>query len=234
MSKLPVLMYHNVSLTESKGLTINVKKLEAQFQYLSDKKYRSYHFSELMSLDQLPAQKNVVITFDDAYVSQLEYAVPLLKKYELKATFFVPLYYLGKTDAWNTATLPIMTAEQLHLLDPSVIELGYHSYAHQKYDELSVAEIEADTKQCFEAVDDHSLEFTKVLAYPYGKYPREHSAKKLFFEQLKQEQFQLGLRIGNRINVFPFKDPFEIQRLDIKGEYSLGKFKRKLKFGKFL
>jgi peptidoglycan/xylan/chitin deacetylase (PgdA/CDA1 family) len=232
MSKLPVLMYHNVSLTESKGLTIGVNNLEAQLQYLSEKKYRTYHFSELIGTSELNPGKNVVITFDDAYVNQLDHAVPLLKKFGLKATFFVPLYYLGKTDAWNTATLNIMTAEQLHSLDPSVIELAYHSFAHQKYDALSESELEADMRQCFETVADHELKLTPVLAYPYGKYPREKEVKEKFVSRLKHHGFQYGLRIGNRLNSFPFKEPFEIQRLDIKGEYSIGKFQRKLKYGK--
>jgi hypothetical protein len=40
------------------------------------------------------------------------------------------------------------------------------------------------------------------------------------------------LRIGNQINKFPFKNPYEIMRIDIKGEDSLLKFKLKLRFGK--
>ena len=78
MSKLPILMYHKVSASISEGLTISAKKLEAQFQFLSEKGYKSYHLSQLMDLKKLPSQKSVVITFDDGYVSQLKYAVPLI------------------------------------------------------------------------------------------------------------------------------------------------------------
>jgi peptidoglycan/xylan/chitin deacetylase (PgdA/CDA1 family) len=224
-------MYHDVSLSLSEALTISVEKLEEQFSYLMEKGYKTYHFKELMDLNLLPSKKNIVITFDDGYVSQLKWVVPLLQKYRLKATFFAPLNYLGKTDEWNTSSLPIMTSEQLLSLDPNLVELAFHSYYHKKYSDMSEAEIDEDTRLCFDMVLENSLPFTAVVAYPYGKYPRETSEKKKFVAQLEKYQFKYGVRIGNRLNDFPFPKPFEIQRIDVKGEFSMAKFKRKIKFG---
>ena len=232
MGKLPILMYHDVSPTTSQALTISVEKLEEQFSYLAEKAYRTYHLNELMDLKTLPSKKNIVITFDDGYVSQLDLVLPLLEKYKLKATFFVPLNYLGKTDEWNTSSLPIMTSEQLKALNPNHIELAFHSFNHKKYNELTEVEIDEDTQLCFDSVSENDFTFTAALAYPYGKYPRETSEKKKFIAQLERHQFKYGVRIGNRLNKFPFKNPFEIQRIDVKGEFSLAKFKRKVKFGK--
>jgi hypothetical protein len=42
----------------------------------------------------------------------------------------------------------------------------------------------------------------------------------------------MAFRIGNRVNRFPFKNKFEIQRIDIKGQDSLTTFKWKLRLGK--
>ena len=232
MGNLPVLMYHQVSLSKSEGLTIAAEKLEAHFAYLKEKGYRTYHCSELLSLRKLPHHRNVMITFDDGYVDQLELAYPLLKKYGLKATFFIPLKYLGKTDEWNSPSYPIMTATQLRSLDPSVVELGFHSFAHRRYDEMTHNEVEADTKACFEITSEEKLPLSAVLAYPYGRYPRTGTGQLQFEKHLSESLFQLAFRIGNRINKFPFKKPFEVQRLDVKGEYSLKKFKRKLTYGK--
>jgi peptidoglycan/xylan/chitin deacetylase (PgdA/CDA1 family) len=225
-------MYHAVSLIESEALTISTEKLEEQFGYLADKGYKTYHFKELLEYAKLPSKKNIVITFDDGYVNQMELAIPLLEKYKLKATFFVPLDYIGKTDEWNTSGIEIMTSEQLNSLDPMRIELAFHSFYHKKYNELTEAEIEEDTSLCFNSVSENNFPFSAVVAYPYGKYPRETSEKKKFIAQLKKFQFQYGVRIGNRLNSFPFENPFEIQRIDVKGEFSLAKFKRKIKFGK--
>lgn len=232
MAKLPILMYHHVAAQDSKGLTISAVKLERQFKHLAENGYNSYYFSELIPMESLPKGKNIVITFDDAYLSQLEIALPLLRKYKLKATFFVPLHYLGATDTWNTSSLQIMDLEQLKKLDSKIVELGFHSFFHKKYTELSNAEIEADTRRCMEFVSENGLNFSPVLAYPYGKFPKEKGRNTIFKEILSQNGIRFGLRIGNRINTFPFKKPYEIERIDVKGEYSMLKFRQKIRFGK--
>ncbi len=123
MAKLPILMYHKVSSTESKGLTISAEKLEEQFQYLADKDFQTHHFSSLSILKKLPKKKkNIALTFDDGYVSQLEYVVPLLQKYNLKATFFIPLKYIGKEEEWNEERAPIMDFDALRSLNPTIVE----------------------------------------------------------------------------------------------------------------
>jgi peptidoglycan/xylan/chitin deacetylase (PgdA/CDA1 family) len=165
-------------------------------------------------------------------VSFKEFALPLLRRYELKAMLFVPLAYLGRTDEWNSGRIPIMTADELNSLDSSFVELGYHSYAHKKYHEMSSEEIKEDMRKCRDVIAENEFNFYPALAYPYGKYPRNEPAKAEFMNFLKETGFTSGLRIGNRLNSFPFKKPFEIQRLDIKGEYSLKKFIRKVKYGK--
>lgn len=233
MAKLPILMYHHVTTEKGKGLIISIENLEKQFKHLAENGYKTYHFKELSKLKTLPNAKNIIITFDDGYVSQMELALPLLKKYKLKATFFVPLNFLGETDTWNTSSLKIMTAEQLKNLDPKIVELGFHSFYHKKYTELSNAEIEADTRRCLEFVSENELNFSPVLAYPYGKFPKEKKRNEIFKKILSQNGIEYGLRIGNRINTFPFKKPFEIQRIDVKGEFSMLKFRQKIRFGKF-
>lgn len=233
MAKLPILMYHHVTTEKGKGLTISIENLEKQFKHLAENGYKTYHFKELSKLKTLPNAKNIIITFDDGYVSQMELALPLMKKYKLKATFFVPLDFLGKTDSWNTSSLQIMTLKQLKSLDPKIVELGFHSFYHKKYTELSNAEIEADTRRCLEFVSENELNFSPVLAYPYGKFPKEKKRNEIFKKILSQNGIEYGLRIGNRINTFPFKKPYEIQRIDVKGEFSMLKFRQKIRFGKF-
>lgn len=232
MAKLPILMYHDITVEEGKGLTISVEKLEKQLKHLAENGYKTFHLKELLQIKDLPKGKNIVITFDDGYVSQMKLALPLLKKYKLKATFFVPLDFLGQTDSWNTSSLEIMTAEQLKSLDPKIVELGFHSFYHKKYTELSNAEIEADTRRCLEFVSENNLNFSPVLAYPYGKFPKEKKPNEIFKKILSDNGIKYGLRIGNRINNFPFKRLYEIERIDVKGEFSLLKFRQKIRFGK--
>lgn len=231
MTRLPILMYHNVSEDDklSSGLTISVQNLERHFRYLYENNYSSFHLSELENKAVIP-EKSVVITFDDVTENQL-LALGLLQKYNLKATFFIPFAYVGKTDEWNNGSKKIMTYNQLSNL-PGNIELGLHSYAHKKYATLLGTEITDDFNNCFSVIKEHNLKVYNAVAYPYGNYPKNEPQKSKFKSVLQQNEIKMGLRIGNKINKFPFKNPYEIMRIDVKGDESLLKFKLKLRFGK--
>lgn len=236
MSKLPILMYHNVCQSDSdcNKLTVSVQNLERQFQYLIEKGYKTFHFSELNKMKAIP-KKSIILTFDDVTENQLIYALPLLEKFKLKASFFIPFQYIGKTDLWNESTgepaQKIMTIEQLKQLPP-IIELGYHSYQHSRYQTLNASEIQNDFLKCEEEIKNHNLYVYPALAYPYGNYPKESTEKSNFKILISENKMKFGLKIGNRPNTFPFKDNYEVKRIDIKGLDSLTVFKLKIKFGK--
>ncbi|WP_300566354.1 polysaccharide deacetylase family protein [Flavobacterium sp.] len=236
MARLPILMYHNVSndIKTSKGLTIAAEKLECHFRYLVENNFTTFHLSELENTVSIP-DKSVVITFDDVTQNQLIYAVPLLQKYNLKATFFIPFAYIGKTDLWNNRPESlgekIMAMDELQNLD-SRVELGLHSFAHKKYANLSEKEITEDFEKCYKIIEENKLKVYPAVAYPYGNYPKNEPMKSEFIKVLGKNKVKMGLRIGNKVNSFPFKNPYEIMRIDIKGEENLLKFRLKLRFGK--
>ena len=232
MARLPILMYHNVSQKEleSNGLTISIQKLENQFRYLVENNFVSFHLSELESLSTIPP-KSVVLTFDDVTENQLFHAYPLLEKYNLKATFFIPFQYIGKADLWNQGKEKIMSVQDLKSLSPR-IEFGLHSYAHGKYDAMSASEINEDFEKCFQIIEQNDLKVYHALAYPYGSFPKKNPKNASFKTILENNNIKMGLRIGNKVNKFPFKNRYEIMRIDVKGEDSLLQFKLKLRFGK--
>lgn len=233
MYKLPILMYHNICKTdeESFGLSLSKSKLEQQFKYLRDNGFTTFHFSELEKLKVIP-RKSIVLTFDDVTENQLTYAVPLLEKHNLKASFFIPFSYIGKTDLWNFGSEKIMEINQLQNLNPKLIELGYHSFEHKKYDSMSEFEIQNDFSECASIIKENGLHLFPVLAYPYGNYPKKNPEKQIFKKILNKNGIKFGLKIGNRPNKFPFKDDYEIKRIDMKGEDGFFTFRLKLKFGK--
>ena len=225
-------MYHNVTKKKNKsfGLTISTENLEKQFQFLANNNYKTFHLSEIEFVNNIP-NKSIIITFDDVTLNQLEFAVPLLIKYNLKATFFVPFSFIGKSDLWNDGSEKIMNLEQLKSLS-SLVELGLHSYSHQLFEKLSKKEILEDFEQCFEIIEKNKLQVYKAVAYPFGNYPKNEPEKSRFFDILKEKNIKMGLRIGNKINKFPFKNLYELTRIDILGQDQLWKFRLKLIFGK--
>ncbi|MGV3459678.1 MAG: polysaccharide deacetylase family protein [Flavobacterium sp.] len=233
MAKLPVLMYHNVTLNEneSEGLTISARHLEEHFRYLKEAGYTTLYLQEIENQNVF-SKKSVLITFDDVAESQLTYAVPLLEKYGLKAVFFIPFKYVGGNDDWNDGSVKIMSLEQLKGINPDVVQFAWHSFKHGHYKAMGEAEVIEDLDNCQKFIDGSGLDVYPAIAYPFGSYPKKGEANTKFKEILKSKGLKMGFRIGNRVRRFPFKDNFEIQRIDIKGEDSLFKFRLKLKFGK--
>lgn len=233
MSKLPILMYHNVVVEEAKSqnLSISISKLESQFKFLHDNGYTTFHFKDLENLKELPS-RSIIITFDDVTECQLLYAVPLLQKYNLKASFFIPFSFVGNFDYWIEGKEKIMSTEQLKGLDSNLIELGYHSFEHKKYSSLFKNELDADFKKSNDFVSENQLKLAPVLAYPFGNYSKKAVEFAVFEKIMRENGIKYGLRIGNRVNRFPFKNNYLIKRIDIKGEDSLFRFRLKLKIGK--
>jgi len=69
-------------------------------------KYMSQHYNVLsldMAIDMIRERtpiprKSIVITFDDGFKDNYEYAYPILKKYNLPATFFLADGFISKRD----------------------------------------------------------------------------------------------------------------------------------------
>jgi peptidoglycan/xylan/chitin deacetylase (PgdA/CDA1 family) len=236
MAKLPVLMYHSVTSNkeEAKGLTIHKDTLEQQLLYLKKNGYNTLHFKDLESFKtakDLP-KRSVIISFDDVYVNQLELAYPLFKAHNLKACFYIPFKFVGGKNEWDEGKKTIMSIQQLQQLDQNIIELGMHSFSHINYSQYSLEKISEDLQKSEKFISENNLNIHQTIAYPYGKYPRSGEKKNQFFNLLKENNLKFGLRIGNRVNTFPFKNNYEIQRLDIKAEDTLLQFIWKLKVGK--
>jgi peptidoglycan/xylan/chitin deacetylase (PgdA/CDA1 family) len=128
------------------------------------------------------ARKCVAITFDDAFQSVAENALPELGKHSFHATIFVPVGWLGQTPGWTmepresgSVDVPelsevVMSAEQLSGLSRSLVSLGAHSLSHPLLPELEAErareEIERSRALLAEVSGRDVLEF----AFPYGAH----------------------------------------------------------------
>ncbi len=234
---LPVLMYHKVLPGSPDGLTVTPEQFDLHLTYLRHHGYQSMSFKTLKSMmkDGAPLPKKaIILTFDDAYDNFRIYALPVLKKHRFTATVFVPVGFIGKTNIWDKGNDPIMTADDLkHIAFDENIEIGLHSFLHQNYGELAPHEMKDDLNNCDNTLRQYGIPFSRVLAYPYGGYPKRNPILKAqmisFFQQARLD---FALRIGNNINSWPIRNPYEIKRIDIKGNDSFFIFKTKVLKGR--
>ncbi|MFY1048342.1 polysaccharide deacetylase family protein [Chryseobacterium sp. GP-SGM7] len=225
-----ILMYHQVlpqSIAPKNNLIVTVENLDQQLNYIKNN-FKTVFFKDLEK--EKSTENKIILTFDDGYYNNLQYLLPLLEKYQLKATIFIPTEYIEKNE--NSAEKVYMNFDEIKSLNPNLIEIALHSHSHRNFSQLSIEEAETDLLKNVDILEKNKINFTKVLAYPYGKFPKEKHKKKDFFTLLEKNGIASAMRIGNNVDFFPFKNKFEVNRIDIKYSDSLKTFKWKLKFGK--
>ena len=94
---LCVLMYHKVNDTVGNTMTVPTSQFDEQMAQLRELDYTVVSLDDVLAhyLEgrPLPTQA-VLITFDDAYLDNLENAVPILQQHGYPAVLFAPIGYL--------------------------------------------------------------------------------------------------------------------------------------------
>ncbi|MHB1687058.1 MAG: polysaccharide deacetylase family protein [Ignavibacteriaceae bacterium] len=209
--------------------------MKNQFNIIKNEGYVTISFKDLIEFQEKKIRlpfKPIIITFDDGYLNSFNYLYPLLKKLQFNASIFLPISLIGKTNEWDYGEEEIIGYKEIQNIKDSHIEFCLHSYSHLNYNNLSLQEIKADIKSSIETLREYNVNFIPVIAYPYGRFPKNKLTYKKFCSTLRESGIKYGLRIGNRINRIPIKDIYNLKRIDIKGTDSIWKFKIKLKRGR--
>lgn len=113
--------------------------------------------------NELP-EKLIVLTFDDAVVSQYSYVAPLLKEYGFGATFFVCEFPTRSSDR-----SAYMNWQQIAELDKMGFEIANHTKDHPMLPSLSLEEVEYQLTYIDNKCDSMGIAKPMDFAYPgYG------------------------------------------------------------------
>lgn len=133
---IPILMYHHITPDAStviNTMTITPECFENHMVNMLDMGYTPVFLEELITYvesgEKLP-EKPICITFDDGYLSNYEYAFPILKKYNIKANIAVIGTSIGKHEYKDTdyAIIPHFTIEQAQEMEDSRTSINHKSY----------------------------------------------------------------------------------------------------------
>ena len=233
--KLPVLLYHKVSVNHFDALTVTIEQLDRQLSYLVSEGYQCVTAKQILDYHhfQTPLpNKPILITFDDAHFSFYEHALTILKKHKIKVTLFIATGLIGTE---HSECGEIMSHDQIKKLDFNIVEPALHSHRHQNYKKLTPENIKYDLQENISVLKKNDIPFAPVFAYPFGGFPREFNQLQNLKELFSEFNIEAAFRIGNRINHLSGKtDFFQLNRIDVRGTDSFFRFKLKLKFGKIL
>lgn len=234
-----ILMYHMISESEPgqkfKGLRVSPQAFEQQLSYLKAQGWHFVTMSELMNNQNLK-EKTVAITFDDGYADNYLNALPLLQKYQAKATLYLVVdrhnrdWSIHKKAHHNSGELAkenkLSDTQVAEMLNSGIFELGAHTLTHANLvtlDSPSKANEISHSKQQLEQCFDTKVE---SFAYPFGIYDAES------VDLVKQAGFTNAVTTIDGIDNLSTANRLELKRVKISGKDNFLAFKLRLRTGK--
>lgn len=186
---VPIIMYHSICSDKDmlNDYVISPKEFENDLKYLKENDYNTIHVQDLINFvhcnGTLPTNP-IIITFDDGFYNNLSNALPLLEKYDFKATVSVVGSYTEKSNQStdNSQRYSYLTSQQIiELFDSGRIEIGNHSYNMHNLDDRRGAGIMVnesyenyrnvlinDITKNQDYIRENCSIVTPVYTYPYG------------------------------------------------------------------
>lgn len=197
-ARVPILMYHALTKDSARvnDYFLPAETFVADMQYLSSHGYSAVTMNELIAFvydkggrKRLP-KKPVVISFDDGFYNNLQYASPVLEKYGMKAVISVigkPTAEASETPYKNLASCNATWAELREMRESGLWEIQNHTYdlhslkrgrrGAAKAPGESPEEYETVLKKDLTALQNALQEKTgaspKVFTWPFGAYTEE-------------------------------------------------------------
>ena len=162
-----VLMYHAIDRSGWK-LSVTPEAFERQMSYLARKGW-AVPLADVVSYvkgeKKLHAHA-VAVTFDDGYRDLFTTVLPILERYKIHATVFVPSDLSVRTDPEDRLRL---TEEELCMLAQSpFITIGSHAKTHRKFTEISSKEMRSEAQESADVLARILEKRPTFFAYPFG------------------------------------------------------------------
>ncbi|MBI5300635.1 MAG: polysaccharide deacetylase family protein [Chloroflexi bacterium] len=220
LHRVPMLMYHYVSIPPPIAdvfrfdLSVTPQAFEEQIAYLASNGYRTVHVADVVAHlsngTVLPA-KPIVLTFDDGYADIYESVFPILKKYQMTATFYIIAQFTEDRKAGYA------TWEQLREMANAGNEIGSHSLDHLDLRSRSVTFLNNQMLGSKRLIESRLGIIVKTFAYPAGKYDARTLA-------VVQRSGYLGAVTETQGTLQSDADIFEMRRVRVRGSYSLADY----------
>jgi peptidoglycan/xylan/chitin deacetylase (PgdA/CDA1 family) len=170
-------------------------------------------FLLILEQKKQPPSKPVLLTFDDGYSDNYEFAMPILQRHQFPATIFISPGSIGQT-----GYLDWKQVKEMHLAD---WDIQPHGMTHPHLPQLSTKEQQQEIMNAREQIEAQLGTIADIFCYPYGEYNEKT------LEVLRNGGFRYAFTIMQG-RTEASQPPLQLKRLFVNGEESLRTWMKKL------
>lgn len=228
--KLSVILYYH-SIHPTHGFATKPDDFMKQMEYLASNftLMSLSDFYEIRALSKVLPDKMAIVTIDDGYADNYEYAFPILKKTGITATIFLTTGFINgevpiKGIRGTYMELKALSWEQILEMRESGITFGAHTHTHPILTKISIEDAEREIMQSKNILENKLGEPIKIFSYPFG-WPKTFNES--IIKVLKKNGFQLACTTkwgSDNSNT----DIFTLNRIRVDADDTLDEFKEKI------
>jgi peptidoglycan/xylan/chitin deacetylase (PgdA/CDA1 family) len=219
---VPILMYHNIKdlgnesgVTQSQlDWTVSETAFKEQMVYLHDNGWHTISPKMLIAYfagDVLPT-KPVIITMDDAWVSLLTRAWPILKETGLRPIAYV----VAEFPTYGTET-DYLVWDQLRALVAEGMWVGCHSFGHVSLYHLPADELHHEVFDARQEIEKRLGVTLDSFDYPFGAYGQT------VVDEVQADGFTSAVTL-NPVGYQDPAEPFRLNRLQVAYQTTMQEF----------
>jgi len=170
LSKVPVMMYHDILPEKEVFFDVTIEELKQHFQLIKDLGLTPISLGQLVDhlyLGTPLPPKPIVLTFDDGYEGHYTHVYPLLKAYNYPAVFSI---FTDKVDGKIVGRSTVTWAQLEEMATDPLVTIAAHSLSHPP----NLTEVPPEQMQ--QEVQESKRRLEEKLGIPihYFTYPEGH------------------------------------------------------------
>ena len=171
----PTLVYHLVNPTIRDRLAVSPRTFAQHITALVHAGFTVVSARHAIDSPISDSANKIVLTFDDGYADNVQWALPVLAQRTCSATIFLSTAYIGRENLWNhRAQYRVRHASRAELRTwiKAGMDVQCHGHDHQCFLKLTDIELMRNLQRSVRAIHSLTTVTPFALAYPFGAHNR--------------------------------------------------------------